>query len=168
MDAAVIISIISLVVAALIGGVSFYLAKQQLAAMNTQAEASKAQADAAKVQADASMIQAAATTEAQKQAVSWRAEEERRAEPQFRVTATRISRVGGMRDGQIVPPGENLLAFVAVVVENTSSRDATINHVGIEDVLSGSTDLSGVRDFGIEFQGTRSNFRCRGKGSLRS
>lgn len=114
--------------------------------MNIQAEAAKAQADAAKMQADASRIQAEAATEALRQAAKWREEEEWRAEPQFRVTVTRISRVG-MRDGRIVPPGENLLALVAVVVENTSSRDSTINHVGVEDMLSGSTNIFGAHHF---------------------
>ncbi|MGH3998105.1 MAG: hypothetical protein ACRDTJ_11650 [Pseudonocardiaceae bacterium] len=53
------------------------------------------------------------------------------------------------RDGQNLPPGEKFLGSVHVVVENTSSRDATINHVGIED-LTGSTHIFGGHDLGIE------------------
>ncbi|MGQ0718810.1 MAG: hypothetical protein ACT4NP_16170 [Pseudonocardiales bacterium] len=99
--AALIVSIVAFFAAY----ASTYFAKQQVAAANTQAEASKVQADAAKVQADASRIQAAAATEALKQSASWRAEEERRAEPQFRVTARPTLRI--QRDGQFLPPGES-------------------------------------------------------------
>lgn len=142
--AALIVSIFAILVAC----VSVYFARQQATAANTQAEASKVQADAAKVSADASRIQAAAATEALKQAASWRAEEERRGEPQFRVTARPTLRI--QRDGQFLPSGESYLGSVHVVVENTSSRDATINHAGIED-FTGSEHILGAHDLGIEF-----------------
>lgn len=126
--AALIVSILAFLVA----GLGAYFARRQVAAANTQAEASKAQA--------------AAATEALNQAASWRAEEERRAEPQFRVN---VEPINDLRDGQIVSMGE-MLYSVDVVVENTSSRDATINHVGVED-LTGSPHILGSHDLGVEF-----------------
>ncbi len=61
----------------------------------------------AKVQADASRIQAAAATKALNQAASWRAEEERSAEPQFLVN---VEPINDLRDGQIAPSGERLFS----------------------------------------------------------
>lgn len=66
------------------------------------------------------------------------------------MTATRIKRVKTGAD-RTVPPRERLLDSVSVVVENTSSRDATINHAGIEDMFSGNTDSFGLHAFCIEF-----------------
>jgi hypothetical protein len=126
--AALIVSILAFLVAC----TSAYFARQQVAAANTQAEASK--------------VQAAAATEALDRAASWRAEEEQRAELQFRVD---VNPIKDLRDGQIVSTGERLYS-VDVVVENTSSRDATINHVGIEAVM-GARYVFGVHDLGIEF-----------------
>lgn len=54
------------------------------------------------------------------------------------------------RDGQFLPSGGSFLGSVHVVVENRSSRDATINHVGIED-LAGSRHILGAHVLGIEF-----------------
>jgi hypothetical protein len=130
-------ALIASIVAFFAACVSVYFAKQQVAAANTQAEASKVQADTAKVQAYASRIQAAAATEALKQAANWRAEEERCAELQFRMTVTPIN---GLRDLQIVTAGKRLWSIL-VVVENTSSRDATINRVGIEAVTGSGACL---------------------------
>ncbi len=149
MDANAIIALAALVVTIIVASASLYLGKQQLALMNTQAEAAKDQADAAKVQADGSVAQAAAATEALQQAARWRAEEERRGEPQFRVTAATI-RSFKLRDGRMVPPGENLLASVHVLVENISSHAVPINHVGIENISSGDVHIYGSHAFGLK------------------
>jgi hypothetical protein len=129
------------------------------------------QADAAKEQADASRIQAAAATEALNQASSWRAKDERLAEPRFHVTATPVDEapIENRQDGQFIPTGESFLHTVEVLVENISSRDVTINHVGIE-VPGGARQFGGC-ELGIEFPcclapGIRSNSRCLPRSSL--
>lgn len=143
MDAQAIIALAALVVTIIIASTSFYLAKQQVALMATQAEAAKDQADAAKLQAESA-------TKALQQAAAWHADESQRAEPQFRVAASAI-RSARVQDGRFVPPGENLLASVGVYVENLSSRDAPINHVGIENISSGDMHIFGPHAFGHKF-----------------
>ncbi|MGH3897613.1 MAG: hypothetical protein ACRDTA_05045 [Pseudonocardiaceae bacterium] len=120
--AALIISIFAI----LVTGANVYFARQQAASANTQAEVSKAQADAAKVQADASRIQAEAATEALNQAASWRAEEERRAEPQFRVTAKptltikRVAKSSFLSDGSTAERWDSKPFTVRVTVVFTA------------------------------------------------
>ncbi|MGH3670043.1 MAG: hypothetical protein ACRDSH_05335 [Pseudonocardiaceae bacterium] len=104
----------------------------------------------AKKQTDASKIQAKAATDALKQDASWRAEEERRVKPRFSVTAKPIVSLLGAETlgGQDESPP---LSEVNVVVKNESSRDATINHVGLKDVLGCSITHELVSDLDVEF-----------------
>jgi hypothetical protein len=129
--AALTVSIFAFIVAC----ISLYFAWQQVAAANAQAQASKEQA--------------AVATKALNHTVSWHAEEGLRAEPQFRVNVEPID-CFPKREEQVDPTGERFLGRVDVVVENTSSRDATIDHIGIKS-LTGSTHCLSVHDPGIEF-----------------
>lgn len=70
----------------------------------------------------------------------WRTQERREARPQFTVTAEASHTIDLRgKDGRLRWPRQ-ILVSVEVTVENTSTRDATINNVGIECIKSSTQE----------------------------
>ena len=104
-------------------------AEEQVKIAGIQADAAKVQADAARVQAEAAQVQARAAVDALGQEARWRRQDHEAAQPRFvvRVTPTWRFRAHG-RDER-----EPTLSDVFVLIENASSREATVNHIALGD-----------------------------------
>lgn len=106
-----------------------------------QAHLARVQAREARAQAESAERQAVV---AERQ-LALLEEDRRKSQPQFRITALPIKQVETRRtaDGEIEFTGHSELGEVQVTVENTSTRNATVNHSGICCLEDSSETIEG-------------------------